>query len=64
MPNKRADGVKLRAVGVGDDLWEAAQEKAETDHIAVSAVIREALKAWTEHPDAQYDLFTPPPPQR
>lgn len=59
MPNKRAEGTKLRAIGVDQDLWDAAQAAA-TKEVSVAAVMREGLKAWLGRPDARYDLFTPP----
>ncbi len=63
MPGKRADGVSLRKFGVNDALWEEAKATTTPD-LSVGEVLREALKAWLKHPDARYDLFTPPPPQR
>lgn len=60
MPGQRAEGVRLHNIGVDDTLWAAAKAKA-TRNLTISEVVREALKAWLGHPDARYDLFTPPP---
>lgn len=37
----------LRAVRVPDDLWKAAQAKAAAEGTSVSAVLNEALRAYT-----------------
>jgi antitoxin component of RelBE/YafQ-DinJ toxin-antitoxin module len=39
-------GTARRTVRVNDDLWRAAQEKADRTGIDVSEIIRKALAAW------------------
>lgn len=46
MPGKRADGVKLRNVGVDDDLWSAAMKKAAERGESLSEVIRRKLREY------------------
>jgi hypothetical protein len=46
MPNKRADDVRLRNVGIDDDLWAATKEKAAAEGITASEVIRRLLREW------------------
>ena len=40
-------GTTLRNVRINDDLWEAAQQKADEQGTTVSEWIREALTNWT-----------------
>jgi hypothetical protein len=42
MPNP----TPLRAVRIPDKIWAAAQAKAATDGVTVSAVLRNCLTAW------------------
>jgi predicted HicB family RNase H-like nuclease len=44
MPGKRADGVKLRNVGV--ELWKAAKAKAAERGESLSEVIRRKLREY------------------
>jgi hypothetical protein len=53
-------GTPTKKFRIEDELWDAAQAKKDTSGPDVSTVLREAIKAWLGHPDAQYDLFTPP----
>jgi predicted HicB family RNase H-like nuclease len=46
MPGKRADGVKLRNVGVDDELWDAAMAKANERGESLSEVIRRKLREY------------------
>lgn len=46
-------GTTLRNVRVSDDLWQAAQERAEAEAMNVSEVIRALLQAWV---DRQIDV--------
>jgi predicted HicB family RNase H-like nuclease len=46
MPGKRADGVKLRNVGVEDELWKAAKAKAAERGESLSEVIRRKLREY------------------
>ncbi len=46
MPGQRAEGVKLRNVGVDDELWTAAMRKAAERGESLSEVIREALRQY------------------
>jgi hypothetical protein len=41
-------GTTLRNVRVSDDLWQAAQERADAEAMNVSEVIRALLQAWVE----------------
>ncbi len=41
-------GTTLRNVRVSDELWQAAQQRAETEGVNVSEVIRSLLQAWVE----------------
>lgn len=50
MPGKRADGVKLRNVGVDDELWEAAKAKAAASGESLSEVIRRKLREFLDEP--------------
>lgn len=52
MPGVRAKGVKLRNVGVSDELWQAAKAKAASEGRSLSEVIREFL--------AEYVIRSPP----
>lgn len=56
MPGKRADGVKVRAVPVHEDLWRPALARAKREGRSLSEVIREALERYVE------EDVTPPPP--
>ena len=58
MPGKRADGVKVRAVPVHEDLWRSALARAEREGRSLSEVIREALARYVREDDV-----TPPPPE-
>lgn len=51
MPGKRADGVKLRNVGVDDELWEAVKTKAVVRGESVSEVIRRKLREYLDEPE-------------
>ncbi len=53
-------GTPTKKFRIEDELWEAAQAERATSGLDVSTVLRQALKAWLGHPDARYDLFTPP----
>jgi negative regulator of replication initiation len=48
MPGKRADGVKLRNVGVDDELWDAAMAKAKDRGESLSEVIRRKLREYLQ----------------
>lgn len=43
-------GTTLRNVRIDDDLWEAAQAKAEAEGRDVSKVVRELLGRWVKRP--------------
>jgi predicted CopG family antitoxin len=53
MSGQRADGVKLRNIGVHDDLWKPALAKAKAEGRSLADVIREALEAYLTTPPAQ-----------
>ena len=40
----------LRNVRIEDQLWQAAQERAEAEGKYLSEVIRELLQAWVDKP--------------
>jgi antitoxin component of RelBE/YafQ-DinJ toxin-antitoxin module len=40
----------LRALRIDDELWEAAQAKAEATETTVSGAVRELLTDWIESP--------------
>lgn len=42
----------LRAIRINDELWQAAQTKADQEHRNVSEVIRTQLAEWTGNDDA------------
>lgn len=44
------DRTPLRAIRVDDELWKAAQAKAEAEARTVSDVIREALRKYVKRP--------------
>jgi hypothetical protein len=46
MPGKRAAGVTVRNVAMPDDLWTAAKEKALSDGLSLSEVVRRLLSDW------------------
>ena len=46
-------GTTLRNVRVSDELWQAAQGRANTEGMNVSEVIRVLLQAWV---DGQIDM--------
>ncbi len=48
MPGRRAEGVKLRNVGVDDELWDAAMAKAKERGESLSEVIRRKLREYVE----------------
>ena len=50
MPNQPADGVRPRSVKVHDDLWQAAQAKAQQRGESVSDVVRRALTRYVKRP--------------
>ena len=41
-------GTTLRNVRIDDELWQAAQERAATEQLNVSEVIRELLQRWVD----------------
>lgn len=41
-------GTTLRNIRVDDDLWQAAQAKAEAEGRSVSEVVRELLARWVK----------------
>ena len=41
-------GTTLRNVRISEELWTAAQQRAETEGANVSEVIRALLQAWVE----------------
>lgn len=43
-------GTTLRNIRVDDELWRAAQAKAEAEHRSVSEVVRELLARWVKRP--------------
>lgn len=43
----------LRALRVDDELWEAAQAKADAEGRSVSEVVRELLQRWVKRPARQ-----------
>jgi antitoxin component of RelBE/YafQ-DinJ toxin-antitoxin module len=43
----------LRAIRVDDELWQAAQVKADAEGRTVSEVIRELLERWVKRPARQ-----------
>jgi predicted HicB family RNase H-like nuclease len=46
MPGKRADDVRLRNIGVDDELWDAAKAKAAKEPVSVSEVVRRKLREY------------------
>lgn len=42
--------MKIRAVRVNDEIWRKAQKKAKEDGVALSEVIRTALKNYIKEP--------------
>lgn len=41
-------GTKLRTIRIGDELWEAAKQRAEDDGRALSDVVRELLDGYAK----------------
>ena len=41
-------GTTLRNVRIDDELWQAAQQRAVTEQVNVSEVIRALLEAWVQ----------------
>ena len=52
MPGQRAADVRLRNIGVEDDLWAAAKARAASEGRSLSEVIRQFLR----------EYVTPQPP--
>lgn len=46
MPGKRAANVKLRNIGVEDDLWEQAKAKAAREGLSASEAVRRLLRVY------------------
>lgn len=46
MPGQRAEDVKLRNIGVEQELWDAAKDKAATEGISLAEVIRRFLREY------------------
>jgi predicted DNA binding CopG/RHH family protein len=43
-------GTTLRNVRISEELWTAAQERAEREGTNVSEVMRELLQGWVDQP--------------
>ena len=41
-------GTTLRNVRIDDELWQAAQQRADAEGLYVSEVIRELLQRWVD----------------
>jgi hypothetical protein len=48
---------KMRSLRVEDEVWDAAQERAEREHRSLSDVVRVSLRAYAE---GRYDAKEPP----
>lgn len=51
MPNKRADGTRLRTLAAEDELWDAAKAKAALRGESLSEVIRRKLREYIDEPE-------------
>lgn len=48
---------RMRSLRVEDEVWDAAQERAEREHRTLSDVVRVSLRAYA---DGRYDAKEPP----
>ena len=48
MPGQRAEDVKLRNIGVSNELWDAAMARAKARGEPLSEVIRRKLREYLE----------------
>lgn len=51
MPNKRAEGTRLRSLAIEVELWDAAKDKAAERGESLSEVIRRKLREYLDEPE-------------